>query len=109
MKIWTKMESHREGKFLVVRRDGTVPVWPHFVMGVKDPAAAEALDAYAVAAARHGFDPEYVASIRELANDFFAYREEHGKSDPDAGPHRTDNSAVVAMMRGEGDLIDYGK
>ena len=27
----------KEGKFLVTRRDGTIPKWPHFVLGGRDP------------------------------------------------------------------------
>lgn len=30
-------------KFLVVRRDGTVPDWPYLVLGARDPAAPAAL------------------------------------------------------------------
>jgi hypothetical protein len=40
MKIWAKTDEFHEGKFLVVRRDGSVPHWPHFVLGARDPVAA---------------------------------------------------------------------
>jgi len=36
-----------EGKYLVKRRDGSVPPWPSFVLGGSDPHAAVALRAYA--------------------------------------------------------------
>ena len=100
MKIWTKTKEFFEGKFLVVRRDGSIPHWPHFVLGARDPAAPDALRAYADACSALGLDPEYIASIRELANDFDAYRTSKGNGDPDAGPHRKDNPAVIAAMRG---------
>jgi hypothetical protein len=100
MKIWAKTEEFSEGKFLVVRRDGSVPHWPHFVIGARDPAAPEALRAYADIAERLGFDPEYVASIRELADDFLAYRAEQGDGDPEAAPHRVDDPNVIEAMRG---------
>lgn len=75
MKIWAKTKEFSEGKFLVVRRDGTVPHWPHFVLGARDPASPTALRAYADACGgMPGFDADYIASIRELADDFDAYR-----------------------------------
>lgn len=100
MKIWAKTEEFSEGKFLVVRRDGSVPHWPHFVIGARDPAAVPALHAYADAAEKLGHDPAFAASIRELASDFQAYRAEQGNGDPDAAPHRADNPEVIHAMRG---------
>lgn len=99
MKIWAKTDEFSEGKFLVVRRDGTVPNWPHFVLGARDPASVPALNAYADAAEKLGLDPAFVASVRELAADFLAYRYEHGDGDPDSGPHRDDNRDVILAMR----------
>lgn len=102
MKIWAKTKKFSEGKFLVVRRDGTVPHWPHFVLGARDPLAPIVLRAYAEAARQNGFlDPEYADSILELADDFERYRETHGEGDPDAPPHRTDHPEVIRAMRGE--------
>lgn len=100
MKIWAKTKEFSEGKFLVVRRDGTVPVWPHFVLGARDPASAAALRAYALVAGERGYDPDFVSSVFELADDFDRYRAEHGEGDADAAPHRTDNPDVIAAMRG---------
>lgn len=119
MKIWAKTDGPvKEGKYLVVRRDGTIPRWAHFVIGAEDPAAAAGLRAYAAEARRLGLDEAYCASIEELAADF-AERSMQAASDaavlgtkgadPDAGPHRKDNPAVIAMMRGEGDLSKYGQ
>lgn len=106
MKIWQLTDGEvSEGKYLVVRRDGTIPWWPSFIMGGHDPATAAGLEGYAAEAERLGYEPEYVASVRELAAKFRALAaEKRGKVDPEAGPHRRDNPAVVAMMRGDGDL-----
>lgn len=101
MKIWAKTKEFFEGKFLVVRRDGSVPHWPHFVLGARDPAAPAALRAYAAACRnRYGLDPEYCASIDALAEDFERYRTQQGDGDPDAPPHRTDDPNVISAMRG---------
>lgn len=100
MKIWAKTKEFFEGKFLVVRRDGTVPHWPHFVLGARDPAAPKALEAYARECERIGLDLEYCSSILQLAADFANYRLDHGRGDPDAPPHRKDNPDVIAAMRG---------
>jgi hypothetical protein len=101
VKIWAKTKEFFEGKFLVVRRDGSVPHWPHFVLGARDPAASKALLAYAREAERIGMDYEFVASIIELAGDFHRYRLDEGNGDPDAPPHRVDDQAVIRAMRGE--------
>lgn len=106
MKIWAKTKEFGEGKFLVVRRDGSSPAWPHFVMGARDPAVPAALRAYADEAARLGFEAEYVASIRDLAGDFEMYRGHQGSGDPEAPPHRRDNPAVLEAMRGNASTID---
>lgn len=97
--IWKHAEGTREGKYLVQRRDGTVPGWPFFVIAASDPAAPKALHAYADAAAEHGMDPEYVRDVRNLAAEFSRWRAEHGAGDPDAPRHREDDPAVIAKMR----------
>lgn len=106
MKVWAKTKEFSEGKFLVVRRDGSIPHWPHFVIGARDPAAPEALRAYADICERLGYEAEYVSSIRELAGDFLNYRMAQGDGDPEAAPHRVDDPNVIAAMRGERSLID---
>lgn len=101
MKVWAKTDGEvREGKFLVVRRDGSIPCWPHFVMGGRDPAVPAALRAYAAEGERLGYDPAFVNSVRELADDYDAYRAREGNGDADAGPHRKDDPEVIAIMRG---------
>lgn len=101
MRVWAKTKEFSEGKFLVTRRDGTTPAWPHFVMGARDPAVPKALGAYADAAEEYGMDPDFVQSVRELSLDFAEYREHAGSGDPDAPPHRKDLPLAIAMMRGD--------
>lgn len=103
MKIWAKTAEFSEGKYMVVRRDGTIPEWPHFVMGGFDPCAAPALRAYATAARKAGYDPAYTASIEELAHDFerLAETERARKiANPTAGPHRQDHADIIGLMGG---------
>lgn len=99
MKIWAKTEEFSEGKFLVTRRDGSTPDWPHFVIGARDPVAPKALHAYAEEAETLGYDPDYCQSVHDLADNFSAYSGEHGLGDPDAPPHRTDLPLAIGMMR----------
>ena len=106
MKVWAKTKEFSEGKFLVVRRDGSIPHWPHFVIGARDPAAPEALRAYADICERLGYEAEYVASIKELADDFYRYRMAQGDGDPEAPPHRRDVPEVLAAMRGQPSTIN---
>jgi len=106
MKLWRKIEGFIGCKFLVVRRDGTVPAWPHFVMGARDPAVPPALRAYAYHARRLGKDPEYCQSVLDLADDFDRHRNEHGEGDPDVGPHRKDDPEVIRAMQGEPAIIN---
>jgi hypothetical protein len=90
MKLWNK--------FLVIRRDGSIPDWPWLVMGARDPAAPAALRAYAAEARRLGLDQDYADDVDQLATDWEIYRSRHGEGDPDAGPHRIDNPEVVARI-----------
>lgn len=81
-----RLDAHGivDGKYLVLRRDGSTPRWPYFVLGAKDPAAGPALATYADVADALGFDAQYVADVRALAARFMAYRENHGTGNPDA-------------------------
>lgn len=99
-----------EGKYLVKRRDGTVPPWPSFVLAGPDPVAVEALLAYCQQvcyllvcrpgeAARLGFTPEYARSLDRWVSEYDGYRMAHGASDPGMGQHRTDDPATVEEMR----------
>ena len=88
-------------KYLVVRRDGSIPKWPKFVIGARDPAGPAALRAYAKAAEALGMDAEYVANVLGLADQFERYRKDEGGGDPDAPPlDRFDDPGVVEALRG---------
>ena|SRR2546423_2555362 len=89
-----------EGKYLVKRRDGTVVEWPHFVLGARDPASPIALRAYADAAEQlKTCTPEMCEDVRQYANLFDTYRQEHGAGDPGLGLHRQDDPATIAEMK----------
>lgn len=98
-RLWRNNPSTPEGKYLVTRRDGTIPQWPYLVIGAGDPAAPAALLAYADAAAEFGMDPEYANDIRDLAEVFRKWRDENGAGDPDAPRHRIDDPATIEKMR----------
>jgi hypothetical protein len=97
--LWRNNPETPEGKYLVKRRDGTVPSWPYFVIGALDPAAPAALLAYANEAERLGMDPQYVSDVRGLAEVFKAWAVDMEPGDPDAPRHRKDDPATVAEMR----------
>jgi hypothetical protein len=89
-----------EGKYLVMRRDGTVVEWPSFVLGARDPHSVAALRAYADSIEKDpDCHPDFPGRLRQLALEFEAYRAEHGAGDPCRGIHRTDDPATVALMR----------
>lgn len=87
-------------KYLVTRRDGTVPEWPWFVLGAKDPATPTALRAYANVCESLKMDPQYVSDLRAMADEWDRYRFDHGQGDPDAPRHRTDDPETVSKMCG---------
>jgi len=124
MKPWALTETHSEGKFLVVRRDGTIPEWPHFVLSAYDPATSSALLAYAETFARHTYtlhhngsisDDEfkekldYAKGVHDLAVSFAELRatnvEKAAQSDPEAPPHRTDDPTIIDLMRRKGKIV----
>lgn len=89
-----------EGKYLVKRRDGTIPEWPLFVLGARDKHSPVALEAYAASIANDpDCDPAYAERMKRLPGEFEAYRLEHGDGDPTRGIHRIDNPATIAEMR----------
>ncbi len=98
-KLFMDTPGTEEGKYLVMRRDGTIPKWPHFVLAASDPAAPAAIRAYANVCEDQGKDPQYVACLRDLSYKFAEWLDLNGSGDPDAGPHRKDLPAVIAMMR----------
>lgn len=82
-------------KFLVLRRDNSVPEWPWIVLGAADPAAPFALEAYANNAEGQGMDKEYCEQVRMLARRFREWRTNNWSGNPDAEPHREDDPQVV--------------
>lgn len=108
--VWKNAEATREGKFpIVLRRDGSVVDWPHFVLGFRDPCTPAALRAYALAADLRGLDPRYAEDVLALASEAARWREEHGDGDPDAPRHRVDDPGVIewANMSPRPDLRGY--
>jgi hypothetical protein len=95
--IW-QINDERQNKYLVLRRDATMPEWPWLVLGAADPASASAIRALADESERLGLNPDYVRDLRVLADRFFQWWLDHEPGDPDAGPHRVDHPAVVAML-----------
>lgn len=88
------------GKYLVQRRDGTVPPWPWFVLGAADKNAPAGLRGYANECEKNGLDPVYVADVRAVADKWEADLKAgvYEEGDPDAPRHRTDDPAIVAKM-----------
>jgi hypothetical protein len=103
-KLWRYNPETPEGKYpIVLRRDGTPLESRFIVMTLKDPATPAALTAYADAAETLGFDPEYVSSIRQLADECFKERvTSFHPGDPDAPPHRKDDPVIMAWARSIG-------
>lgn len=101
--LWRNQDGTRKHKYLVQRRDGTVPEAPYFVLLAADPAAVAALNAYADAAHEWRMDPEYIADVRTLADEFSQWIRtdwDARRGDPEAPPHRTDDPEIIAKMRG---------
>jgi hypothetical protein len=98
--LWRNRPETPEGKYLVQRRDGSIPRWPLFVIGGNDPAAPAALFAYALEAERLGMAADYVRDMRDMAEDWAAQQAEFGTTgNPDAPPDLTDDPDTVAKMR----------
>ncbi len=97
--LWRNQDGTRQGKYLVLRRDGTVPEAPVFVLLASDPAAAATLRNYAGWCRLIGMDAEYVADLLALADEFETWHQAHHTGDPTAPRHRTDNPSTVAMMK----------
>jgi len=97
--LWRDNPETPEGKYLVKRRDGTIPQWPSITLGARDPCAPEALRAYATAALMIGLDAAYVKAIFKLADEWDKYRAVHGNGDPDRGRHRVDDPATISEMK----------
>lgn len=98
--LWRDNPETPEGKYLVKRRDGTIPKWPHFTLGADDPCAPAALAAYASKARAIGLDQAYCAAVDKLADEWRERQSIHGApGDPDRGRHRVDDPAIIEEMR----------
>lgn len=92
-------------KYLVQRRDGSVPKWPWFVLGARDPAALVALQAYADEAEKLGMDEGYVEFIRRVVDEMRDFQVEAGPGDPDKGGFRDLDPEIAEKMGAEGDEV----
>lgn len=107
--LWREDPKYKEGKYpVILRRDGTIPSWPWFIIGARDPAAPAALRAYSARAKELGMDAKWVNGVSRLADQFERYPHEVKVAgtprvfgDPDAAPHRSDDPLVLAVARGE--------
>jgi hypothetical protein len=97
--LYSKDQKIVGGKYLVMRRDGTVPDWPYFVLGARDPIVPWVLRFYAIVAFLYRKDWKYVKDVWALARDFHMYKREHGAGDPDGARHRVDNPDVISKMK----------
>lgn len=97
--LWKNNPDTPGGKYLVQRRDGSVPDAPYFVMLASDPAVPAALMAYADKCRGLNMDPQYVADLEDLAGEFELWRRENRTGDPDAPRHREDDPETVARMK----------
>ena len=61
-------------KYVVVKRDGSIPPWPQFVLGAADPAAPAALRTYATMAKALGVEKSYTDLVMEHAQKFNNWR-----------------------------------
>lgn len=94
------------GKYLVLRRDGTVFPEPNFVLGARDFAAPGAMRFYAAECERMGVaNPEYQEDCRRLASWMENVRRESGEGDAGKGPHRIDHPKVIAQACNPGKRI----
>lgn len=89
-----------EGKYLVKRRDGSVPEWPSFVLGGADPMSPATLRFYAVYGFLRGhFTWGFVKAAWRWAATMKWWRRNHWTGDPGRGIHRQDDPVTVAEMR----------
>ena len=82
--LWRYNEKTKEGKYLVKRRDGSIPKWPYIVLGAADPTAPAALLAYSNKCRELGFNHEYVTDLVKLSIEFEDWRLANKDGDPDA-------------------------
>lgn len=101
-RVWRNDPTFQGCKYLVLRRDGTVPEKAWFVLLEGDPAVPACLRAYAAKAEELKMDPEYVEDIRAMADEW-EFNQKNGlvpMGDPDAPRHRVDDPEIVTKMIG---------
>lgn len=94
-----------EGKYLVIRRDGSIPSWPCFVLGGRDPYVPAALEAYAKAVRDTGGNEEYAQLVEQRATDFRLYAQSVGYSRPEEPNQFIEHEGVARAMRAEVEVI----
>jgi len=97
--LWCYDPTIRGGKYLVLRRDGTVFPEPNFVLGARDPASPATMRFYAQECERLGVGNElYRQQCDVLADHMDKARAQRGDGDAGKGPHRIDHPAVIRQM-----------
>jgi hypothetical protein len=97
-----------QGKYLIVRRDGTSPAWNNlaFVLGPRDPHAAAAIMGYVESMMKEkGHDEAYCKALLELASSYDDYQKEHGEGDPTAPPWRAEAHDVMTALQGDTSVV----
>jgi len=95
--LWRFLQG--ASKYLVIRRDGTVPQWPYLLLGARDPAGADTLRYYARRCRELGTGEQYALDIERLALEFERYREDAGPSRPgDDEPRAASRAAHAARI-----------
>lgn len=95
--VW-QINDECENKYLVQRRDGTVPNWPWLVLGAKDPAVPEAIRCLSKVSRDLGMDSQYCDDLLILADKFESFRLKNGVGDPDAEKHRIDSPEIIKLI-----------
>lgn len=57
-------------KYLVLRRDGTLPPWPYFVLGAADPAAWDTFAFYVERCRELGYSQQYLDELSAIRLNF---------------------------------------
>lgn len=92
-------------KYIVLRRDGTLPPWPLFVLSLGDAAAEPALRAYIEHCQTQDYDPDYLEFLRMLEEEGLSYRTETPvRERPDGMQPDRETHPLVAALLETGDL-----
>lgn len=97
-----------QGKYLLVRRDGTSPHWNNlaFVLGPRDPHAQVAVIAYVESMMKDPkHDKAYCEALLRLAESYDDYQSEHGLGEPAAHPWRPEAHDVMTALHGDNSVV----